>query len=491
MTNYRAIIFTVSTPYGIRPLGPYTLAHQLRINGYETLVVDFITFINQHELCDIIKKYVSDETIFLGFSSTFVNSENESLLRNLYQHLGDLAKTINPGIKIILGGALSKAFVQDATKNKNNLGIDYVFHGYSEHMLLKFVEDEINKKQHKFTMGISGIKEIDYDYKGLNFQFHTSSHRWHATDFIVKHESLPLEVARGCIFKCKFCAYPLLGKDPKDDSYLRMEDNIYNEIIENHERFGTTRYFIIDDTFNERTDKIEMMLRIRDRSKINLSFVGYNRLDLIARKPNQIKLLKDLNFDGLFFGIETLNYQSAKTIGKGIRPEEAKHTLFKIKSEFPSCSIFAGFIIGLPFETRETFKEWSNWLLSQESPIDSVDANRLSLTMNGHTVSEFFRHPEKYGYKRRPDNPLAWENDHWNYDECHEIAKKLMDDLSKAGKQKVHPFLATGLTKYGYDYNKLVSTNLNYLDKVDINHKNKNFLKNYADNLLKYESNRA
>ena len=46
------------------------------------------------------------------------------------------------------------------------------------------------------------------------------------------------------------------------------------------------------------------MLRVRDRSKLDLSFFGYNRLDLIARKHDQLDLLKDLNFKGMFFGIE-------------------------------------------------------------------------------------------------------------------------------------------------------------------------------------------
>ena len=489
MIKFRGIIFTNSPMQGVRPLGPYTLANQLRINGHKILVVDFITMINQDKLCDIVKKYVSNETIFLGFSNTFLSAENRDILNILYENLGKLSKMINPGIKIILGGAMSKAFVHQAKKTKKHLGIDYVFHGYSEHMLVEFVENEINKKQQKFNIGDHGIKEIDYDYKGLNFNFHTSSHRWDETDFIVQNESLPLEVARGCIFKCKFCSYPLLGKDPRDNSYIRIEDNIYKEIIENYERFGTTRYFIIDDTFNERTDKIEMMLRIRDRSKINLSFVGYNRLDLIARKPYQIKLLKELNFDGLFFGIESLNYQSAKIIGKGIHPEEVKQTLFKIKSEFPTCSIYAGFIIGLPFETRETFKEWSDWILRDNSPIDSVIANGLTLSISSHNVSEFFQNPEKYGYKRIVSNPLAWENDHWNFEECDKIAKKFMYDLTRLGKQKVSSFRATGYTRYGYDYNTLISTNLKYLNQLDINRKVKKFVDDYVDNLLNHESN--
>jgi radical SAM superfamily enzyme YgiQ (UPF0313 family) len=31
---------------------------------------------------------------------------------------------------------------------------------------------------------------------------------------------LPIEIARGCIFKCKFCSYPLNGKQNLDFRYF-------------------------------------------------------------------------------------------------------------------------------------------------------------------------------------------------------------------------------------------------------------------------------
>ena len=44
-----------------------------------------------------------------------------------------------------------------------------------------------------------------------------------------------------------------------------------------------------------------MMARIRDRSKIDLNFVGFIRMDLVNRFPEQIKLLADMNMNSQYY----------------------------------------------------------------------------------------------------------------------------------------------------------------------------------------------
>ena len=62
--------------------------------------------------------------------------------------------------------------------------------------------------------------------------------RFEKNDFILPGESLPLELSRGCIFKCRFCQYPNIGKD-KDDLELELIDFGLEDIIldEEHNQF--------------------------------------------------------------------------------------------------------------------------------------------------------------------------------------------------------------------------------------------------------------
>jgi coproporphyrinogen III oxidase-like Fe-S oxidoreductase len=294
---------------------------------------------------------------------------------------------------------------------------------------------------------------------------------------------LPLEVARGCIFKCKFCAYPLLGKNPNDNSYIKQEDVLLREILENYEKYNTTNYFIIDDTFNERSDKIRMLLNVRDRSKLDLNFGAFNRIELISRKPEQLHLLKDLSLNSMFFGIESLNYESAKAIGKGIKKEEIAETLAKIKHVFNNkVSITTGLIIGLPYETEETFQKNFEWITREDSGADTITISPLELATSTHTESSFISNPEKYGYKIINANG-TWESKHWTSDRCRELAMGYISEIQKSGRQKVSSYAALVLSGLGYDFQSLIKTSEKDLNYSVIKEQQKTFINTYVEQL--------
>ena len=490
MKKYHGIIFTDSIGFGtgLRPLGAYCIANELRSHGYNILVINYLHKIDFILVLKLLEKFISDDTLFLGYSTslfpaTFSKEGFLPIPIEDFQRINTRAKSISPKLKIIFGGANSKRLLGYNLSKKDSLGVDYVMHGYSEQMIIDFVKNIENDLPQTTARSFYGLGEIEYDYTGKLFDFQQSKHTWADEDLIGINEALPLEVARGCIFKCKFCAYPLLGKNPKDDSYIKLEKNLKEEILENYEKYKTTTYFIVDDTFNERIDKIEMMLRIRDSTKIDLNFVGYNRLDLIARKPEQLGLLKQLNFDGMFFGIESMNYESAKSIGKGLRPEEIKDTLYRIKSEFPSCSITGGFIIGLPHETRETLDQWMPWVIDRNAPIDSISVVGLGLSNSTHTQSEFASNPKKYGYI--PTDPFGgWRNDIWTSLECQTMADRITQDAIDCGRSKVPIFMAVNMLKLDYDFEYLKNLPMIELSTRDINRRMKNFVSLYVQKLL-------
>ena len=56
--------------------------------------------------------------------------------------------------------------------------------------------------------------------------------------------------------------------------------------------------------------------------------------DLIASRPQDRELMAEIGFWGHYYGIETLNHESGKTIGKGINPDKLKTELKAIKKYF-------------------------------------------------------------------------------------------------------------------------------------------------------------
>lgn len=463
MQTYQAVILTDTQSFPkLRPFGAYAIANALRIKGYRVLVINKILTMGSGILDTLLKKFVTEDTLFLGYSSSlFVNyadmqgmSDTEALM---YSDLNTSVKAANPNVKIIYGGANSFRPEDYNKKTKNNLGFDYVMHGYSEGMIVDFMDSLANSTKPRFSGVYNKLYTLNFDPTGSTFDFRNSTHTWHDNDFVFDNESLPLEVGRGCVFKCKFCAYPLLGKNKNDNSYIKREDILEHEIRTNYEKHKTLSYYVLDDTFNERTDKIEMMLRIRDRCKLDLQFTGYNRLDLIARKPEQLQLLKDLNFNNFLFGIESLNFASAKSIGKGVPPEELIDTLHKIRDVFDNkLLVHCGFIVGLPHETPETFEKWYALISDASFPTDSIRlAPLIMYKMNSFTDSEFSINYEKYGYVKTGE--YGWKNAVWDSEQTVQIANNKHKQLFESGRTHFTGFQAAGLMSLGYTLNDLKS----------------------------------
>jgi hypothetical protein len=495
--HYDGIILTDAiSGHRIRPLGAYALANELRKNGYNILVIDFYFQMGIKNISELLINSISEKTLFVGYSSSlFVGYSNISFMRtsgflpnNDYQHflnINKLIKKINPTTQILFGGSNSKSLTAFNLKYRNNLLVDYVIHGYSETMIVDFVKNIEKGLPQIVRNTYNGLKEIDYDFKAENFDFHNSIHSWNNEDAILKNEVLPLEVARGCIFKCKYCSYPLLGKNPKDNSYIKREDMLLREILENYEKYNTTNYFLIDDTFNERTDKIQLLLNVRDRSKLDLNFAAFNRIELIARKPEQLPLLRDLNINGMFFGIESLNYESAKAIGKGIKKEEIQETLLNIKNVFNNkVSITTGIIVGLPHETEETFHKNFEWLKSEDSGVDTLSIMPLELAISTHTDSSFVSNPGKYGYTII-DIHGNWISDNWTYKRASEVASNCMTEVYNSGRQRMAAFTSLHLTSLGYDFQRTIKMSKKDLDEKLVRTQQRTFMNNYIQEIKK------
>lgn len=482
MTTFHGIIlsdYSKSMLGGVKMLGHYKLASILRKLGYNILVIDLYSDVPKAELLSILEKSISSETLFVGYSTTMFfgtlgasNANQPSFFpkgENLFIEINQTVKKLNPNLKILLGGAGSRYFMSIVNKTEKNFLVDYVMHGYSENMIVDFVYNLTHSKPQKFSNKVRNVYEIDYDYLGTSHDFrHDDLKPFSKTDFISPKEYLSLEVARGCIFKCKFCSYPLLGKDPTDTSYIRTEENLLSEVLYNYDNFRTQSYLIVDDTFNERNEKIELLLRVRDRSKLDLNFVGYNRIELIHTK-NQYALLKDLNFNGMFFGIESLNYPSAKVIGKGIRSEKIIETLYKLKDQFNNKLIItAGFIIGLPHETRDTLDQWTQLIFKDDFPIDNFSFAGLGIKKaDAWGKSEFSKNPEKYGYVLPPPVDLtSWKNEHWTSGECAFIAGRINNQLYNSGRQRFGAFQLPVYSKFGFTFDDLLGKSINSFDSI-------------------------
>ena len=446
--KYDIIIFTDMRGYIIqqKAAGAYNIASHLRQNNYSVKVIDnFVWLLRNHKekLFSYMENHIGSNTLFVGFSTTFMplfntlgkthqriamkglsnyNISKENSVPNLKEFMNFLGSKF-PHVKTILGGQEKSTHLFF-----KEYDIDCWIKGLAEDSIIKFID---NIKQGK------EIVPIMDDPFAVNYNFHDRGPIFDASDTIFQNEVLPIEMSRGCRFKCKFCSYPLLGRKPSDE-YIRSEESIYKELLHNYEHFGTTQYHITCDTFNETTDKLERVKRAIDRLGVKINFWAYLRLELLHAFPEQLELLKEMGIVQATFGIETLNDKSAKIIGKGFGRENVLKQLRKIKECWgENVRLHSGFIIGLPYDTKETVEEWMSIIINRETALDTINLNPLYIVPDrllGKTsrvyFSEFDLNYDKYGYIKTKD---GWINDDWTYNEASEYASKAWKQFEQNG----------------------------------------------------------
>ena len=482
-----------------RSSGSHRIATEIREHGYSVLVVDFANYINYDRFKQIIELAVGPNTLAVGFSTTWFpfvlpdgtavqrepskpsvrfNQETNNTEECLPTEFAtteinkyvDLIKNINPKTKIILGGA--KVFMYLHTP------VDSCFIGHAETMIIDYL-DSLSGRGPKRIFN----KIIDHDKKAQNpsWDFRKSKIDYEPESFILSSETLILEVGRGCRFNCKFCSYPLIGQKNVSD-YLKFEQCLYSELMDNYRRWGTTRYIIVDDTFNDSTEKLEMMKRVVDNLPFTPIFWCYMRLDLIVADPNQIQLAKDIGVREVYFGIETLNREAGKVIGKGIDPKRITDTLERCAKEWgPEVWIETGLICGLPKDTAETFEASCSYFDRPDRPVGNINVTPLRIVKHSDFTkhrfnAEFELNADKYGYVFTNDSvPWQWikedGTDIDTFEKATELAVKWHHRLTSHIQLYKSFFYVSCLE--GVDYNTLMKMSTweeynNYLGGRDI-----------------------
>lgn len=456
-----------------RSLGPYRVASSVKQNGYSVAVIDFIQYLSVEEIISAVSNHLTERTIWVGYSSTFFysNKASSSGIERMYQNIpydkisaiySYIRKTSNA--KIVFGGAR-------ALQTHSDPLVDYYIAGYADNSavdLTNYLCGKSNVLKHSQVIDVDGEDKILID--SGKYEEPTMSSlvtNWEDPNFhLMRGEAIPLEFARGCIFKCKFCSYPLLGK--KKGTYIRDMSQVRDEIVQLWEQTGTDRFYITDDTFNDDNDKMENFHKLFTSLPFKPKFSAFLRLDLLDRFPHQADLLLEAGLVGNFFGIESLNLKSARAIGKGLHPDKVKSRLNWVREKWKDkVNIGAGFIIGLPYDDEKYFQELYDYVTSDDYPVQHTVFNALHIFDKSRGVnlygSEFSMNSEIYGYKFDDNGLWYHEQQNINFNQCRDIANHFNNVANQ--KNMVSEFQIMTYLNIGVELQDILKYNQLELDK--------------------------
>jgi Radical SAM superfamily len=417
------MLSSLESAFPIRYAGPHALKTLLLEEGISTRVLDFVQVMSWSQVSEILDRWVSEDTLILGLSTTFwihrgktsatfkrhsIEEEFRSILVRIKERF--------PRIRICVGGANSH-FVARTTDI-----VDACFVGYADDSFIEYCHN-VKAGRAQFAAETVGRARVFRSPPVARRNKNGSSILWTDHDHVSREEVLPLETARGCIFKCKFCSYPNTGKTKLD--YLRSNEEIRDELVRNYETNGTTVYNFLDDTYNDSLQKVSGFANMVAKLPFKIHYTGYLRADLIYRWPETAEMLLESGLVSTFFGIETLHPRASLIVGKGWSGKHAREYIPELTHKIwrDRVNVQMGLIIGLPGEEPASIWDTYKW----------VEENRLngifySLKLSGDDSvwrSEFDVNAEKYGIQR---TTTGWKGEFFDSAEAdrlsHEINEK-------------------------------------------------------------------
>ncbi|TSD01391.1 MAG: radical SAM protein [Parcubacteria group bacterium Athens0714_25] len=351
------------------PLGACYLMAYLKANGYADVRV-FHQIDETDE--EMIEKIISFNPNVVGFSTMSCVFPNGVLLaRSL--------KIKKPNIVTVFGGEHITGIFVDETKYgsstlsqtlKNHPEIDFAVPFEGEITLLELVQ----------TLKIgSNFSEVDGIAFIRNGELFATKSRQRISNLdtlpIADRSDLPYEkyhsidespfleylhTTRGCKFRCKYCATPI--SNPGKVVACSAE-RIIKEIQFLYDTFDRTWFFFCDELFTFDPIRVEKFCRglIRGGLSREIHWRCFARVDDVSRGKINLALMKKAGCNGLFFGIESMNPETLRRLGKGTNPEQVK-TAVETATE-AGIDVWSSLMIGYPWETeRKLHKSLNDYL---------------------------------------------------------------------------------------------------------------------------------
>lgn len=478
-----------------RTIGPYKVAYWLRKHNYTTQVLDFIDFMPGDIIEKLTRKFITKDTKVLAISTTFlalaVHTHSNGKKYWISEANLDILKRIKqdfPNIKIVLGGYKSEKLagfgIVDATVMSYTTASEEIFLEYMNHLTTGSEPPESVEcwwdpdKRPVYNKARNPVYNIEVD-----------DFKWSKQDGILPGEPLPLDISRGCIFACRFCQYPHLGKKKLD--YIRGMEFLKEEIIYNYENFGTTSYYIIDDTFNDTETKMKAFYDMTQTLPFKINYASYIRADLVYRFPDTAHYLKESGLYGAFFGLESLHPSASNIVGKAWSGKHAREFIPELYHNIwdHHVPIHTNFIVGITGETIESVDSTADWFIQND--LHSITFERLGL--NGpddgpvwSIKSEFDKNSSKYGFTMLPSQSNSifadWKNDNWTRDTAGYHTDRLNKKL--ADHRKVVTWSIPNLLWYGVTKDEIENKRRNEYPAEFFKHANRTKIIEYCKKML-------
>lgn len=268
----------------------------------------------------------------------------------------DTVKKILPSCITIIGGSHSSILTEEVV---SELSVDIVVKGEGEITIVELLN--ALEKGHD----LSEVKGISFKRNGqiVHNRYRPFINDLDSIPFPARHlydvdkysarirrrRAAAVITSRGCPYDCVYCYRgPAAGKKFR----CRSPENIINEIRLLKTRYGIEGIYFYDDIFTLNKKRAGQLCDLLIEEKLDILWTCQTRVDCV--EPELLKKMKKAGCVVVGFGVESGNEKIMDLIKK-INKEQTREA-FKMTKE-AGISSKASFILGLPWDTRETVQE--------------------------------------------------------------------------------------------------------------------------------------
>lgn len=314
--------------------------------------INFPSTIRAHQIDPYIQNFGSDTVIInsiiqlqpthVAFTCYLWNVERSLAIAKKI-------KALSPDIIILFGGP--EVQLNSFILTTQHTSIDYFVIGEGEFFFIHYC----NNTHVQFLQSVNG-----------NSVFIQPAHRFIPLQQMVEpyttgylqpmfDNSISVEIIRGCPFKCNYCLYS------KNTHRVRaFPPETLSAIVQKARKAAIEEIYLLAPTFNQSSrfnDYIEALIHHKNSVPLHTEL----RADTITR---DIALkLKKANFHSFEVGLQTLNQDCLRKIGRKTNPMRELDGIKYLKDLALTLQI--GIIPGLPYDTPQSFFHTIDTLLNQ------------------------------------------------------------------------------------------------------------------------------
>ena len=510
-----ALFFSLTGKRWERILWVHRVATFLRMNDWDAEVVDFTAFWKLEELQEFVRSRTSSKTVMFCFGTAFLNPWSP--------YLNDFIAWLKkeyPTIPVVVGG--NNAMVTPAE------GVDYWVDSYGENAVLALCKHLVGTlgERLKTDITIPNKKVIRglHHYPSAPLENYLVDYE--TRDFMMPWECPQIETARGCMFSCSYCNFPIIGQ-AKDVSVSKEE--FKRQMQTGYEKWGIKNWRVMDETFNDRPEKLQKYADAVDELGYNPWICGFARGDLVVKHREHWDTYIRLGFLGHSMGIETFNHEAGKLVRKGMDPDKLKEGLldFQEYTDIHAPRRYRAniqMICGIPGESVESWNDslqWLNthWLRQSASAhilevpdYDETLTNQSKFTKElvsnglvklearqnpGYEVSKdsagnvIFKSttPRGGGVGSTRNDVVIWKHNGMDWYQAEALVKEFYSNNGFNGLRGCNPFLTDRLFAYHQttSYEEVYDQKISEVDTAD--QKFRNLVQSYIDKKLSWSKN--